>query len=110
MASHRTFPPVGPDRRDADRLIALRDKAVEAGLSTDEQLERLRLERDREDREPRLRKLLYDATTAQGELDIEQVIVRWDEIATQKDAAYALAEQLTRALHHAWRRYFGCIG
>ena len=44
------------DREEALRLVALRDKALEEGLTADEQLERLTLTQSREDREPRLLK------------------------------------------------------
>jgi hypothetical protein len=85
---------------------ALRDKAIEEGLSEAEQLERIRLEQDRDDREPRLQRLLREAVTAQGDLDIDHVLATWDELTAQKLLAYEDVKQALLALYAAWQAVF----
>jgi hypothetical protein len=49
---------------------------------------------------------LFEATTAQDDVDIEAVVARRDHWAQQKEAAYGVVEERTRDLHHAWRVIF----
>jgi hypothetical protein len=94
------------DQRDAQRLIALRDKALEEGLSADEQLERIRLEQDRDDRDPRLKRWLREATTAQADLNIDTVVATWDALVAEKLAAYEGVQRALVAFYQAWLPVF----
>jgi hypothetical protein len=94
------------DREEALRLVALRDKALEEGLTASEQVERLTLTQSREDREPRLRRLQYEATIAQGDLDIAGVLASWNGLQAQKEAAYREVQRAIAGLYSAWQQVF----
>ena len=94
------------DRQDALRLVELRDKALDVGLSAEEQVERMVLEQARDDREPRLQRLRREAILAQGDVDIEPVVASWEGLRAQKDAAYAEVQRAIGHLYEAWRGVF----
>jgi hypothetical protein len=94
------------DRHDALRLVELRDKAIDVGLSAEEQVERIVLEQAREDREPRLQRLLREAVTAQDEVNLQEVVASWDALVAEKDAAYTQVQLAIAALYAAWHQVF----
>jgi hypothetical protein len=94
------------DRQDAQRLIALRDQSFERELSREEMLERVVLERTREDREPRLRRLELEAASALEAVNIQEVLASWAGLLAQKTAAYAQVQRAIATLYEAWQEVF----
>jgi hypothetical protein len=94
------------DRQDAQRLIALRDQSFERELSREEMLERVVLERTREDREPRLRRLELEAAAAAEAVNIAEVLSIWDGLRAQKAAAYVGVRDAITNLYLAWQEVF----
>jgi hypothetical protein len=94
------------DQADAQRLMQLRDKALDVELSREEMLERLVLERAREDREPRLRRMQIEAASALDELNIQQVLAVWDDLIADKQAAYTRVYEAMGVLRDAWKSVF----
>jgi hypothetical protein len=94
------------DRQDALRLVELRDRAIDVGLSAEEGVERLVLEQQRADREPRLRRYQLEAMSAVDELNIAAVLAVWDDLIAQKEAAYAQVQAAIAQLYQAWQAVF----
>lgn len=94
------------DQAEAQRLVVLRDKSLDTELSGQEQLERVQLERSRDDREPRLRRLQREAVLAQEEIDIEEVLSVWDALVEQKQADYVQVQRAMQVLLGAWKALF----
>ena len=94
------------DQDEALRLVALREKAVDVGLSSQEQMERLLLEQAHEDRGPRLQRLQREMATAEDTLNIEDVLSVWDGLVAQKHADYDRVVRAVDDLLSAWKALF----
>jgi hypothetical protein len=94
------------DRLDALRLVELRDRAIDVGLSAEEGMEQLVLERAREDREPRLRRYKLEAASALDEVNIAEVLAVWEDLRAPKAAAYVTVQNAIAALAQAWKGLF----
>jgi hypothetical protein len=94
------------DQHEALRLVELRDLAVERDLTTAEKAERRDLEDARVDRDPRLKRWLREATTAQADLNIDTVVATWDALVAEKLAAYEGVQRALVAFYQAWLPVF----